>query len=100
MTVALRVQLCGPLVIDRAGERLETRLPGRQGRLLLAYLALHRHRTVPRHELVAALRVARTRSFEISPLGPPPEIPVPRRPFALYPIWLLTLAATMVIVNS
>ena len=55
MTVALRVQVCGPLVIDRGGERLDSRLPGRQGRLLLAYLALNRHRAVPRHELVAAV---------------------------------------------
>jgi hypothetical protein len=51
-------------------------------------------------ELVAALRVARTRSLEISPLGPPPEITVPRRPLALYPVWLCTVAVTMVIVGS
>jgi hypothetical protein len=50
-------------------------------------------------ELVAALRVARTRSFEISPLAPPPEIAVPRRPFALYPAWLLTVLVTMLIVG-
>jgi DNA-binding SARP family transcriptional activator len=49
------VQLCGPLVIDRAGVRLDGRLPGRQGRLLCAYLALHRHRAVPRAELITAL---------------------------------------------
>jgi hypothetical protein len=51
-------------------------------------------------ELVAALRVARTRSFEISPLAPPPDIAVPRRPFALYPVWLLTVVVTMLIVGS
>lgn len=51
-------------------------------------------------ELVAALRVARTRSFEISPLAPPPEIAAPRRPFALYPAWALTVAVTMLIVGS
>jgi hypothetical protein len=51
-------------------------------------------------ELVAALRVARTRSFEISPLAPPPDIAVPRRPFALYPAWALTVAVTMLIVGS
>jgi hypothetical protein len=50
-------------------------------------------------ELVAALRVARTRSFEISPLAPPPEIAVPRRPFALYPAWLLTVVVTVLIVG-
>jgi hypothetical protein len=51
-------------------------------------------------ELVAALRVARTRSFEISPLAPPPEIAAPRRPFAIYPAWLLTVVVTMLIVVS
>jgi hypothetical protein len=51
-------------------------------------------------ELVAALRVARTRSFEISPLAPPPEISVPRRPLVLYAAWLLTVAMTMLIVGS
>ena len=51
-------------------------------------------------ELVAALRVARTRSFEISPLAPPPDIAAPRRPFALYPAWLLTVAVTLLIVAS
>lgn len=51
----MRIQLCGPLVIDRAGLRLDEKLPGRQGRLLCAYLILNRHRTVPRSELIAAL---------------------------------------------
>ena len=50
-----RVQLCGPLVIERAGERLDARLPGRQGRLLFAYLALNNHRSVPRTELTDAV---------------------------------------------
>jgi SARP family transcriptional regulator, regulator of embCAB operon len=52
---ATRVQLCGPLVFERGGERLEGRLPGRQGRLLLAYLVLNRHRVVGREELADAL---------------------------------------------
>jgi len=51
-------------------------------------------------ELVAALRVARTRSLELSPLAPPPEITPPRRPLALYPAWMLTVAVTMLIVGS
>ena len=51
----MRIQLCGPLVIERDGERLEQRLPGRQGRLLFAYLVLHRHRMIGRDELVEAL---------------------------------------------
>ena len=50
-----RIQLCGPTVIERAGERLEGRLPGRQGRLLFAYLVLNRHRLTSRDELVEAL---------------------------------------------
>jgi DNA-binding SARP family transcriptional activator len=51
----VRIQLCGPLGIERASVRLDGRLPGRQGRLLCAYLALHRHRAVPRAELITAL---------------------------------------------
>ena len=43
------------MVIERNGERLEGRLPGRQGRLLFAYLVLNRHRTVGRDELIEAL---------------------------------------------
>lgn len=50
-----RVQLCGPLVVERGGERLESRLPGRQGRLLFGYLALNRHRLAARDELVGAV---------------------------------------------
>ena len=50
-----RIQLCGPTVIDWRSERLDDRLPGRQGRLLFAYLALNRHRPVGRDELIEAL---------------------------------------------
>lgn len=50
-----RVQLCGPLVIERDGGRLDGALPGRQGRLVFAYLVLNRRRPVPRDELLAAL---------------------------------------------
>ena len=42
-------------MIERDRERLEDRLPGRQGRLLFAYLALNHHRTVSRSELADAL---------------------------------------------
>jgi len=52
---ATRIQLCGPTVIDRNGRRLDGRLPGRQGRMLFAYLVLNRHRPVGRDELVEAL---------------------------------------------
>jgi DNA-binding SARP family transcriptional activator len=51
----LRVQICGPLAIERAGERLDQNLPGRQGRLLFAYLVLNRHRLIARDELAEAL---------------------------------------------
>jgi DNA-binding SARP family transcriptional activator len=51
----VRIQLCGPTVIEADGERLEGRLPGRQGRLLFAYLVLNRHRLTSRHELMEVL---------------------------------------------
>jgi DNA-binding SARP family transcriptional activator len=53
--VPARVQLCGTTVVEKNGERWETRLPGRQGRLLLAYLVVHRHRACSRQELAQAL---------------------------------------------
>ncbi len=51
----MRIQLCGPTVVERGTERLEGRLPGRQGRLLFAYLVLNRHRLTSRDELVEAI---------------------------------------------
>ncbi len=51
----MRIQLCGQLVVERDGHRLDTALPGRQGRLLLTYLVANRHRHVPRDELAEAL---------------------------------------------
>ncbi|GAA0472140.1 hypothetical protein Ade02nite_51750 [Paractinoplanes deccanensis] len=45
-------------------------------------------------ELVAALRDARTRSLALSPLPPPPEIQVPRRPVALYLAWAAVTAGS------
>jgi len=54
-TPSTRVQLCGPTIIEWDGERLEGRLPGRQGRLLFAYLVLNRHRLATRDDLVEAL---------------------------------------------
>lgn len=50
-----RVQLCGALRIERGGKRLEHGLPGRQGRLLFAYLVLNRDRPCTREELGEAL---------------------------------------------
>jgi SARP family transcriptional regulator, regulator of embCAB operon len=52
---ATRIQLCGPTVIERDGERLDGRLPGRQGRLLFAYLVVNRHRLTTRDELAGAI---------------------------------------------
>jgi DNA-binding SARP family transcriptional activator len=51
----MRIQVCGPVVIDQDGQRLDGRLPGRQGRLLFTYLVVNRHRQVPRDELAEAL---------------------------------------------
>ena len=47
-----RVALCGPLRVELGGRRVEDQLPGRQGRLVLAYLVVHRGRPVSRDELV------------------------------------------------
>jgi len=49
------VQLCGRFVVTVDGRRVEPELPGRQGRVLLAFLALNRLRTLTRDEVVAAL---------------------------------------------
>jgi DNA-binding SARP family transcriptional activator len=51
----VRIQICGPLAIERDGQRLDARLPGRQGRLLFTYLVINRHRQIPRDELAEAL---------------------------------------------
>ena len=50
-----RVHVCGRLAVEWDGERIEDALPGRQGRLLLAFLTLNRKRPVRRDELVEAL---------------------------------------------
>ena len=51
----MRIQICGQLAVERDGQRLDTGLPGRQGRLLFTYLVANRHRQVPRDELAEAL---------------------------------------------
>jgi DNA-binding SARP family transcriptional activator len=51
----LRIQICGSVVIERDGRRLDPLLPGRQGRVLFGYLVLHRDRPVPRDEIIDAL---------------------------------------------
>jgi SARP family transcriptional regulator, regulator of embCAB operon len=51
----VRIQICGALAVERDGQRLDARLPGRQGRLLFTYLVVNRHRYIPRDELAEAL---------------------------------------------
>jgi SARP family transcriptional regulator, regulator of embCAB operon len=53
--VPVRIQICGTLAVERDGQRLEGRLPGRQGRLLFTYLVVNRHRQAARDELAEAL---------------------------------------------
>ena len=50
-----RIRLCGRLEVELGGERIEHRLPGRQGPLVLALLAVTRERPVTRDELIGAL---------------------------------------------
>jgi DNA-binding SARP family transcriptional activator len=49
------VQLCGGFAVDLAGRRVDQAFPGRQGRLLFAYLVLSRLERVSRDTLVDAL---------------------------------------------
>ena len=52
---SVRIEICGALVVERDGLRLDALLPGRQGRLLFTYLVVNRHRLIPRDELAEAL---------------------------------------------
>ena len=63
-TASTRIQVCGRLVVVWDGERVEDRLPSRQGRLLFAYLVTHRQRPASRSALVDAVW-----------LGEPPKAP-------------------------
>jgi DNA-binding SARP family transcriptional activator len=49
------IELCGQLSVSVDGRRREGDLPGRQGRLAVAYLALNAGRPVTRERLIAAL---------------------------------------------
>jgi DNA-binding SARP family transcriptional activator len=53
--ISTRVQLCGRFVVRLDDERVEGRMPGRQGRLLFAYLAARPHRSATRDELEEVL---------------------------------------------
>lgn len=50
-----RLQLCGRLVIELEGRRVEDALPGRQGRLLFGYLVAERPRPARRDTLLELL---------------------------------------------
>src|SRR3954452_9213046 len=52
---ATRIQLCGRLVVELDGRRIEDALPGAKGRLLFAYLVLNRDRRMSRDELLTAV---------------------------------------------
>src|SRR5215203_2405361 len=52
---ATRIQLCGRLVVELNGRRVENALPGAKGRLLFAYLVLNRDRRMSRDELLTAI---------------------------------------------
>ena len=52
---ATRIQLCGRLVVELHGRRIEDALPGAKGRLLFAYLVLNRDRRMARDELLTAV---------------------------------------------
>ena len=54
-TERTRVQLCGRLSLELDGVEVVAALRGRQVRLLLAYLVIHRDRRVGRDELVGAV---------------------------------------------
>jgi DNA-binding SARP family transcriptional activator len=55
MVALVVLALCGELRLEIDGVRRERELPGRLGRLLLAYLALNRDRAVTRAELIDVL---------------------------------------------
>lgn len=51
----MRIQLAGQIAVEVEDCRVENELPGRQGRLLFAYLAANRLRWVTRDEVIEAL---------------------------------------------
>jgi class 3 adenylate cyclase/DNA-binding SARP family transcriptional activator len=53
--IPARIQLCGRVAIELDGRRVEGDLPGRQGKVLFAYLTANRLRPVGRDELIDAL---------------------------------------------
>src|SRR3954454_12958527 len=49
------IQLCGRFAAELSGRNVEDELPGRKGRLALAYLVANRDRPVTRDELIEVL---------------------------------------------
>lgn len=52
---AIQIQVCGRLAVEIDGRRVESALPGRQGRLLLTFLVVYRHEALARPRLIDAL---------------------------------------------
>jgi len=50
-----RIQLSGQFAVVAGGTRIDGDLPGRRGRLILAYLAAHRRQSCTREEVIDAL---------------------------------------------
>jgi len=69
--LATRIHVCGRLMVELQGRRLEDTLRGRQGRLLFAYLAINRDRPVRRDELAEALWSGKGDPAGESLLAPP-----------------------------
>lgn len=55
MADQIRIQLCGTLAVEINSQRIDHKLRGRQARLMISYLVLHRLRPVRRDELIDAL---------------------------------------------
>jgi SARP family transcriptional regulator, regulator of embCAB operon len=53
--MSARIHLCGIVSVEIDGERIERRLPRRQGVLLFAFLVLHRRRPLERETLMDAV---------------------------------------------
>lgn len=51
----LRIQICGRIIVEQEGRRLEQELPGPQGRRAFAFLVLRRHELTSRSQLCDAL---------------------------------------------
>jgi SARP family transcriptional regulator, regulator of embCAB operon len=52
---AVCIQICGSIVLEIDGQRLEHLLPSRQGRALFAFLVVHHDQPLPRPEIIDAL---------------------------------------------